>query len=865
MATNPGRIAPGARLGPYEVLALLGAGGMGEVYRAGDTRLGRDVAIKVLPAGFASDPDRLRRFELEARAVAALDHPNILAIHDVGTHEGSPYLVTELLEGDTLRARLEAEGLTIRMAVEVGIQIAKGLAAAHGKGIIHRDLKPSNVFLTTDSQVKLLDFGVAKLTRPEPARGATTEASVSSTDTGRVMGTVGYMSPEQVRGMPADQRSDIFAFGCVLHEMLSGERPFRGDTTGDVMAAILKEDPAPLPARVPPALQGIVSRCLEKRPESRFSMAHDLALALEVASARSELSPVPVAAPPTRARRQLAIVACVIAFFAVAGAGLFLWGKLAGQTPVPSFKRITLRRGAVDSACFTPDFQSVVYSARWGGKPAELFVQRLASADARSLGVSDAVVVGTAAGDVAIRRVDGTRARTDGTLARLPLEGGTPRDLLKGIESATWDRNGTRFAVARVVNGHYRLEYPAGRVLFEAPGVAGIGSPRVSPDGDQVAFVLWSNAAYDRSGDICVVDRSGHMRTLSKGWAGTNDLAWSPDGNEVWFSATKRESTLALHAVTLGGDERLVMRVPGELVLRDIAPDGRVLVTCGPGSGFEMRGRLAWDATERDLSWLDVTMTPRLSPDGSQMLFQAGGEGRSLTGSAYHWRMETPTPVRLADGAPWDASPDWTTALIGVGLGEWELKLVPLGAGETRTLARGPIRTYVWGAWNPDGRRIVIFGTDGEGQWRLFVQDVAGGLPRPFARFETRWMDGPFSPDGRYFGERPNESAAVVLFPLDGGEPRPIPFLTAGDYPMVFSEDGDSLYVASSRWGGSFPVHVVRLNLQTGRREPWLEFAPPDRAGVGFRFGWRLTPNGRFYAYYYDRELSDLYLVEGLK
>ncbi len=298
---NP-TVQPGSRLGPYEIVASLGAGGMGEVYKARDTRLGRDVAIKVLPAEFAADPDRLRRFELEAHAVAALDHPNILAIHDVGNHEGVPYLVTELLEGASLRDRLSDGALPVRKAVEIGIQIAQGLAAAHGKGIVHRDLKPANVFLTTDGNVKILDFGLAKVA---PARGASEPAAASTvvdaTRTGTTVGTVGYMSPEQIRGQGVDQRSDIFAFGCVLYEMLSGAPPFRRDTAADTSSAILHEDPGPLPSvcgEVPPALREIVGRCLEKRPEDRFSTAHDVALALKLGSAPAEPGPVP---PPDAA------------------------------------------------------------------------------------------------------------------------------------------------------------------------------------------------------------------------------------------------------------------------------------------------------------------------------------------------------------------------------------------------------------------------------------------------------------------------------------------------------------------------------------------------------------------------------------
>jgi tetratricopeptide (TPR) repeat protein len=280
-------LTAGARLGPYEVVALLGSGGMGEVYKARDTRLDRIVAIKVLPAAFANDADRLRRFEQEARTVAALSHPNIVALFDIGTHDGAPFLVSELLEGLTLRELVGPGGLPVHQAVEWAVQIARGLAAAHGKGIVHRDLKPANVFVTTDGQVKILDFGLAKLARPDADAESSAPTAAPMTETGVVMGTAGYMAPEQVRGQPCDPRTDLFAFGCVLYEMLSGQRAFKGPTPADTLSAILKEDPAPLRdlrQAVSPGLQQIVDRCLEKRPEDRFSSAHDLALALQAAT-----------------------------------------------------------------------------------------------------------------------------------------------------------------------------------------------------------------------------------------------------------------------------------------------------------------------------------------------------------------------------------------------------------------------------------------------------------------------------------------------------------------------------------------------------------------------------------------------------
>jgi hypothetical protein len=335
-------LAPGVRLGAYEVVALIGAGGMGEVYRARDPRLGRDVAIKVLPAGLGADPDRLWRFEQEARAAAALNHPNILAVYDIGQHEGVPYIVSELLEGETLRARLADGALPVRKAVEYAVQIARGLAAAHEKGITHRDLKPDNVFVTSDGRVKILDFGLAKLTQSEAAVGAMTALPTTpQTQAGLVLGTAGYMSPEQVRGLTADHRSDIFAFGAVLYEMLAGQRAFRGETTMDAMTAILKEDPPDLPVaerHIPPPLVRIVDRCLDKSAGARFQSAGDLAFALENAAGGSSSAAVqtvtsaPVRSTTGRARIARAVAGLILV--AAASSAVTWWN--AGREASPA-------------------------------------------------------------------------------------------------------------------------------------------------------------------------------------------------------------------------------------------------------------------------------------------------------------------------------------------------------------------------------------------------------------------------------------------------------------------------------------------------------------------------------------------------
>ncbi|HEY7575344.1 MAG TPA: serine/threonine-protein kinase, partial [Thermoanaerobaculia bacterium] len=363
-------LAAGTKLGPYEIVGIVGAGGMGEVYRARDERLKRDVAIKVLPASYSSDPDRLRRFEQEAQSAGGLNHPNITAVHDLGTHDGAPYIVTELLEGETLRARLSGGALSPRKAIDYAVQIAKGLAAAHEKGIVHRDLKPENVFLTSDGRVKILDFGLAKLTQSETASGAQTNLpTAAGTEPGVVMGTLGYMSPEQVKGKPADGRSDIFSFGAILYEMLSGARAFHRDSAAETMSAILREEPPDLSATnrsIPPGLERIVRHCLEKNPEERFFSARDVAFDLEALSEHSGPSvgpasgPVAAAASPAVGKRPswALLVAAVAATALLIGAWAFFAIRKAGERPPPSFRQLTFRRGAILSARFAPDGQT---------------------------------------------------------------------------------------------------------------------------------------------------------------------------------------------------------------------------------------------------------------------------------------------------------------------------------------------------------------------------------------------------------------------------------------------------------------------------------------------------------------------------
>src|SRR4030081_559138 len=364
----------GIKLGFYEIVSPLGVGGMGEVYRARDESLGREVAIKVLPKELASDPDRLRRFEQEARAAAALNHPNILAVYGFSmTEDHAPYLIAELLLGQTLRERLQQGEIPARKAIEFALQITRGLAAAHARGIVHRDLKPENLFLTRDGVVKILDFGLAKLTGPVTTGPQGSMATVSVTEPGVVLGTAGYMSPEQVRGQALDHRTDIFSLGAVFYEVLSGKRAFQGTTAADTMSAILKEEPAELSStgrNLPPALGRIVHQCLEKDPAERFQSAHDLAFNLELVSRDESGSGAAVALPAGKSRRSLTAALIALAVLGAAAIGFLARGlrPQAEKSSSVELSRLTDFVGMEEFPALSPDGKSVAFTADIGGR-----------------------------------------------------------------------------------------------------------------------------------------------------------------------------------------------------------------------------------------------------------------------------------------------------------------------------------------------------------------------------------------------------------------------------------------------------------------------------------------------------------------
>jgi Tol biopolymer transport system component len=832
---------------------------MGEVYRARDGKLNREVAVKVLPESLSDDPETMARFEREAHAVAALNHPNILSIFDFGTHAGVAYAVMELLEGATLRDKLDAGALPQRRASEIAIQIARGLAAAHEKGVIHRDLKPENVFLTDDGRVKILDFGLAK--KLGPSDGATNAPTTpAGTEPGTVMGTVGYMSPEQVRGRDVDARSDIFSFGAVLYEMLSGRRAFRGDSAVETMSAILKEEPADLVETgrsISPSLDRIVRHCLEKSPSARFQSAGDIAFDLEALSGTSQSQPALAARAGTRDRWRTpaAILAAVVAAVA-----LGLWFGRRAAHPLPSFQQLTFQRGTIVSARFAPDGATILYGASWNGRPFEVFSVRPESQLSRPLGFTGDILSISPSSILALSlgRHFFTSFDSSGTLADVSLSGGAPHETLEGVEWADWAPDGKTLAIVRRSEGSDQLEIPAGTPVFRTAGW--IGHPRLSPDGRRIAFLAHPSLIGD-IGDVVVMDVRGRELRRSTGWSSIQGLCWSRNGDEVWFTGTRAGGNRFLWALSLSGRERLLANAPGILTIHDAQRDRALVSLETPRVG--MIGAMADAATERDLSYLDWSAARDISPDGRLLLFDENAEGGGPTGSIFVLRAGDPSPARIGDGYSIGLSPDAKSALaIPFDQSDRRFLILPTGLGEPRALPPHP-GTILGADWTPDGKAILFGSSENGRPSRLKLQDVATGAIRPVTGegVEILLYAHLISPDSKFVIAR-GADRALRLYPLAGGDPRPLPRIAPGEQPLRWSEDGASLYVYTP---GALPARVDSVRLSDGRRERWKDLVPADLSGVVFIRAPVITPDGKHYVYSYTRILSELFLVRGIR
>jgi eukaryotic-like serine/threonine-protein kinase len=850
-------LGSGTRLGPYEILAPLGAGGMGEVYRARDTRLGREVALKVLPEALSSDTGRLRRFEKEAQSASSLNHPNIVTVFDIGTDGPTSYMAMELVDGATLRQLLATGPLPQKRLLTLASQAAEGLAKAHAAGIVHRDLKPENVMVTKDGFAKILDFGLAKLTQPEDSSGGTQAPTVSGgTEPGIVVGTVAYMSPEQALGKPLDFRSDLFSFGSMLYEMVTGKKAFARATGPETMTAIIREEPEALSTAMPSTpvpLRWIVERCLAKDPEERYAATRDLAQDL---SQVREQSSEPSAAARVAARRpRWGWFAAAIVLGVVFGAAA-LAALRRGPADHPVFKRLTFRRGTVWGAGFAPDGH-IVYAAAWDGAKTRLYDLAPDALVPRPLDIEASALLSVSrSGELAIQRGGSPAPQgyfSGAMLARVPMAGGAPRELAPDVLAAAWGPDGSSLAVLRFADSRARMEYPLGHPLSFGFGLW----PAGAPEGHLIAFARPSEDS--DAWDVCVVDEGDKYRRISAGWDDITGLAWRPDGKEIWLSGRWKEPPdSGIFAVDLSGHRRRRLSLPGaEYFLRAIGRDGALLLE-RQDTPIQIRLLSADSGEPRDIATVPGAGLMQISADGRRLLL-----GVNERSEVYLQGTDGSPPVLIGKSSGDAAlSPDgqWVATVKDDDSG---LLLLPTGAGEAKDVRIQGRQLGGQLTFCPDGRRLVCGGRDrGDGPYLLEIdldsRSVKKVTPKGYGGGEgTRFV----SPDGRQLAFFVQGKSRSFLVPMSGGEPSPIPGCEVNDIVTGWAADSRRVYVFHF---GETPGKVDLVDTQTGDRTHFRDLPITDPTGaIGFA-GVRPTPDGRKIGFLLVRRLSALYLVRGL-
>ena len=800
----------------YRLADRIGQGGMGEVWRAIDTTLDREVAIKVLPPAFASDPDRVARFEREAKVLASLNHPNVAAIYGFHEAEGIRFLAMEMVPGEDLAFLLSHGALPLREALD-----AAG-----------------------------------------PASGHTATLTSAGSEAGMILGTASYMSPEQARGLAVDRRTDLWAFGCVLYEMLAGAKAFDGPTVTDVLAAIVTGEPdwEKLPAACPVPVRRLLRRCLEKDARRRLRDAGDASLLLDDNPEDARTGPVrPVSAARGSRTPLLAAVALVTVAAAALG-GYLVARRDAG--PVGdgelTLQRVTFARGMMRVARFAPDGTTIVYGAAWDGPPIRLYLARADATESAPVPLPPAELLAVSrSGELAVALGLGyTGWMGAGTLARAPLLGGTPRELLGEVRAADWSADGTELAIARRVEGLEQLEYPIGRVLHKTAGY--VSDVRVSPDGERVAFCDHPVWADDR-GDLTVVDRAGKKTTLARDFASIRGVAWAPGGREVWYTGVPGDEGQDLGACDLEGRCRILWTSVTPIELFDIAADGRALI----GSHRSERSVDAllsgWSQPRALIVPAEASLSRSISDDGR---FAAVASHATKAYEGFVVRADPPGAIRLGTGDAIQISPDGTRVVV-VSADAKVFSVAPVGMGATRVIPNPEGLSYEGlPSWLRDGKRIVTVARRGDEPALAWVIDVTTGESRSFGRpgIQSEFFGcPPVSPDGRFVVLQ-DATGTPMRWPVDGGEPLPIPGWVDGEQPLAFTQDGAGLFV--SRAG--IPVEIERLDLADGKRIPWKTVAPSDAAGLRI-VAPTITPDGKHWALSTSKLLTDLFVVKGLR
>jgi eukaryotic-like serine/threonine-protein kinase len=855
----------GTKLGPYEIQTPLGAGGMGEVYRAKDTRLDRTVAIKILSQHLSSNPDLRQRFDREARAISSLNHPRICTLYDVGHQDGIDFLVMEYLEGETLAQRLRKGRLPLKEALRIGIEICEALDTAHHAGIIHRDLKPGNIMLTVNG-AKLMDFGLAKTAGGTVSSAASapllsaaqtlSEASPLSplTTEGTVIGTIQYMAPEQIQGKEADARSDLFALGAALYEMVTGIKPFEGKSQISIAGAILEREPEPIckiQPLTPPVFEHVVNTCLAKSPEDRFQTAHDVKLELKWIAERSSQ----IAKPETTTKRRAQFLPWAIASAAILLCIAAAWLLFDRAIPQPGYRMVTFREGTLQTARFSHDGQTIVFSGQWEGEPPQVSTTRVGSPESRPLGIPSATVAAVSPSDE-LAVIEGCEAvfilDCGGALATVSLAGGAPRPIADHVAYADWSPDSKQVAIVVDDPNDARLEFPPGHVLYRQNS-GWLGHPRFSPDGTLIAF---ENHPIDSDdGTVDVVDLKGNRRAVSGGWLSIEGLAWRPDGKEIWFAATANTAGWAdaIHAVSLSGKERTILRFPWVRLL-DISRDGRVLIA-HQNWRRQMVGLFNGDSAEHAYSWLDDTNPTAIADDGRSLTFTESGE-------LYYIENDSQAYYRKTDGSPAVSlgggfaliSPDGKSILT-YGR-QKKLTLQPVGLGAQRELPTPGITAFSHAAFSADSQKIAYEGLASGKEWNVYTQRVDGSPPTLVAPRGQNAFPA-LSADGSTLAVAENGNG-IVLYHANNNQPERLKGTLPSEQPVEFVNGGRALLVGRADGAGS---DVTLVDLASGHRQLWKHL-PTRFYGSGDVLA--VTPDLKYYAYGVPHYSTDLYLVENL-